>query len=147
MSDLFPDEPVRLLFAISAIQVEGCLRECHAKSIMMGSPIGACFEHERSNEYEALVECADPVIQGESCSTQLMDCGIELELSTDKRKETHIKTQAKTVSKPMVSTQVLHHLRMDSASNCRISSVTSEVFSVPPSSGVTRLCSKQCRTG
>ena len=64
--------------AISAIQAEGCLRECFAKSIMMGSPIGSCFEYECPNEYEALVECADPVLQGETCATQLLDCGIDL---------------------------------------------------------------------
>ncbi len=64
--------------ALEALQSEGCLRECFSKSIMMGSPIGSCFEYECPNEYAALVECADPVLQGDTCATQLLDCGIEL---------------------------------------------------------------------
>ena len=63
--------------AVQAIQSEGCLRECFSKSIMMGSPIGSCFEYECPTAYEALVECADPVLQGETCSSKLLDCGIE----------------------------------------------------------------------
>lgn len=64
--------------ALPALQAEPCLRECFAKSIMMGSPIGSCFETECPTEYNALVQCADPVLQGETCANQLLDCGIEL---------------------------------------------------------------------
>ena len=65
----------------------------------------------------------------------LMDCELNRELSTDKRKETHIKTQ-----KDCVETHGFRHrcciiAEGTQASVRRISSVTSEVFSVPPSSG------------
>ena len=64
--------------AVPALLAEPCLRKCYSKSIMMGSPIGACFEYECPDEYAALVECADPVLQSEACSTQLENCGVHL---------------------------------------------------------------------
>lgn len=61
---------------IQGVQAEPCLRGCYAKSIMMGSPIGSCLEYECPDEYNALVECADPVLQSEDCRTELEACGI-----------------------------------------------------------------------
>ena len=63
---------------IQGVQAEPCLRECYAKSIMMGSTLGDCMDIECPDEYSALVECADPVLKGEECRPALQACGIPL---------------------------------------------------------------------
>ena len=62
--------------ALPAIQAESCLRDCYAKSIMMGSPIGSCLDTECKEQYEAVVTCADPVLHSETCQPKLEACGI-----------------------------------------------------------------------
>lgn len=65
--------------AVEGLAAEPCLRECYAKSIMMGTPIGSCLEYECPTEYNALQSCADPVLQSDTCKSQLQSCGIPLE--------------------------------------------------------------------
>ena len=45
---------------------------------MMGSPIGDCMDIECPEEYSALVECADPVLQSDTCRPALEACGIPM---------------------------------------------------------------------
>lgn len=61
---------------VPALQAQECLRGCYAKSIMMGSTIGACLEYECPTEYDALLECATPVMLGETCASGLASCGV-----------------------------------------------------------------------
>ena len=61
---------------IQGAQAKNCLEDCYAKSIMMGSPIGSCLEYECPDEYDALVQCADPVIKSDACRADMEACGI-----------------------------------------------------------------------
>jgi hypothetical protein len=65
--------------AIEGVTAQTCLYECYSKSIMLGSPIGNCMEVECPTEYEALIDCANPVMSGE-CAQGLRDnCGVEFD--------------------------------------------------------------------
>lgn len=65
--------------AVEGFQAQDCLTECYSKSIMMGSPIGSCLETECATEYQNLVSCADPVIESDSCRSNMESCGIPFE--------------------------------------------------------------------
>ena len=61
---------------VEGAMAESCMRHCYARSIMLGAPIGACMDTECPSEYSALMECAEPAINGAQCEAQFASCGL-----------------------------------------------------------------------
>ena len=61
---------------VEGAMAESCIRHCYARSVMLGAPIGACMETECPSEYAALMDCAEPAINGPECEAQFESCGL-----------------------------------------------------------------------
>ena len=62
---------------VQGITAQDCLYSCYENTVMMGGTMGDCLKASCPDKANALLECAEPLIQGPECQSALTACGIE----------------------------------------------------------------------
>ena len=60
---------------LSLLAAQDCIRTCAVSSAMLGGNLGRCMEAECPEAYDGVLECVDPLYQGD-CAPEPERCGL-----------------------------------------------------------------------